>query len=455
MQGKQWSQQPLFISGNLSELIPKSHKLRKIDRVLRLGFLRELTSSFYSKKGRSSVDPETFFRMLIVKHLYGIDSDRQLCQEIQVNLAYRWFCRLSMEDTIPDHSSIGKIRNRLGKEIFEKAFHTILDQCREVGLIKGKQMVTDATLIKANASEKSIVKREDFSSKDFSGERLSLKTHVSKSDPEATSVGRPGYKGLYYKAHVSIDGGAARVITDCHVTTGARHECQVFQERVDHHINNLKLAPSEWLADRGYGHGPAYDFLRSKKITAYIPLRDNKLGQGKHAPSKDFKYDAREDVYICPMGEKLFPHKPTESFTRYRVTSGKCVQCPLREDCLKGSKRNHKRINRSKYQIEFDKLRARKDSKQFKMKLRQRSWKIEGIFGEAKTQHGLSRAHYRGLWKVQVQVYMTAMVQNLKRLADKGSSWLTGFKFLQMLAELSLHKRKIKLRQKLKLLLQE
>ena len=119
MIGRQEYQPTLFSTVNIESFIPKNHLLRKLDRVLDFSFVREMTEHLYcSNNGRPSIDPELFFRIYLIIFLYGIESDRQACDEIQFNLAYRWFCKLALEDTVPDHSSLTKIRDRLGASIF-------------------------------------------------------------------------------------------------------------------------------------------------------------------------------------------------------------------------------------------------------------------------------------------------------------------------------------------------
>ena len=103
---------------DLESFVAEDHLLRRVDRVLDLSFVRELTASCYAPGlGRPSIDPEVFFRMLLLAYLYGIDKDRRLCEEVHYNLAYRWFCRLSLADNVPDHSSLSRIRDRYGEEV--------------------------------------------------------------------------------------------------------------------------------------------------------------------------------------------------------------------------------------------------------------------------------------------------------------------------------------------------
>jgi transposase len=450
MQGKQRYNQALFVSLDLDQFVPQDHRLRKIDHVLDLFFVRQLTSDLYCKgEGRPSIDPVVFFKMQVIKYLYGISSDRQLCADVHVNLAYRWFLRLPIEEKVPDHSSLTKIRDRLGENVFKEAFEKIVEQCQKAGLLKGKQMLTDATLIEANASLNSLVKNEDLGKTRVElkagkikakeetaahpdipsgkSETYTPKTHASRTDPDSTVVRRDGYRShLYYKSHCTID-GAKRIITDCFVTTGSKHECTVFKERVDYVTQRFNLKPEEWLADRGYCHGPAYDFLRGKKIRAYIPLRDKRLGRGKNSPTKGFKFQRKTGRYICPQGHEMMPHKPEPGYTRYVVKNGACKTCPVRQSCLGDSKLASKRINRALHQDEFDALHKRSVTKHFKRKLRERSVKIEGVFGEDKVNHCLDRALYRGRSKMQMQVYMISIVHNLKRMANAAAEAATSF----------------------------
>jgi transposase len=159
MQGKHVFQPQTKTVIDLESFIPKDHFLRRVDHTLEMSFLRDLTAVCYaSGLGRPSIDPEVFFRMLLVAYLYGIKSDRRLCDEVRFNLAYRWFCRLSLDDEVPDHSSLSRIRDRYGEQIFEAVFRRIVALCKEKGLVAQEcRVMTDATLIAADASINSLI----------------------------------------------------------------------------------------------------------------------------------------------------------------------------------------------------------------------------------------------------------------------------------------------------------
>lgn len=433
MQGRQLTQMPLFVDGNLENFVPPDHLLRRVAKVLDLKFVRRITRKCYAAKGRPSLDPVVYFKMQILGYLYGISSDRQLCEQISYNLAFRWYLGYPLDQSTPDHSTLTRTRDRLGEDVFKKVFERIVHECKKVGLVEGKQLVTDASLIKADAAKESMKEKfgpfepreqplksrsdDEKEAKPIKKNSKSNETHVSVTDPDSTCVSRKGYNGnLFHKAHYTID-GKSRVIIDCHLTTGARHECNELIDRLDHVADNFDLDISEILADGGYGHGPIYEDLEDRGIRSYIPLRDPKLGAGKHAPAEGFQYQKKHDRYRCPAGAYLYPHKPANGFTRYVIKNRECDNCPLQAECFpKGFEGKSKRIQRSEYQKHYDKVRRRQKTAAFKRKRYERSWKIEGTFGEGKVNHCLGRAKYRGREKVQIQVYLSATVQNLKRI---------------------------------------
>ena len=256
MQGRQEYQERLFSTVSLGEMVPKDHLLRRVDRVIKLDFIYGLTADLYCRdNGRNSIDPVLFFRMQLVRFLYGIESDRRLCEEIHLNLAYRWFCRLDLTDAVPDHSSLTRIRDRFGVEIFQQIFERLIKILKDNGFLKGKKIVVDSSIFEADACLDSLVERRDGDPEakalkqyeqryhDFKTgkkkRKISNQTHVSKTDPDASLVPRTNcHRKLSYKAHFSADSDS-RFIVDCHATTGAKHECTVLTDRIEHLLDNL------------------------------------------------------------------------------------------------------------------------------------------------------------------------------------------------------------------------
>jgi len=437
MQGKQSGQQELFSTIDLESFIPKNHLLRKVDKILDLVFLYDLTEDLYClDNGRPSIDPVLFFRIQLIGYLFGIESDRQLCRDIHLNLAYRWFCRIPLHENVPHHSSLTRIRDRMGEGRYQKIFEKLLMQWQQQGHFTGKRIVADATLVKANAAMDSLVEREDSDPDaralkryeqryhDFKygkrKRRVANQTHVSLSAPEATMVYRKGAEGgLKYKVHYSADVDT-RIITDCYTTTGSTHEGPVLPGRINYLCDEIGLDVQEVIADRGYGRGPTYRALRERKIRAYIPLHNARMGKGKLTPT-EFVYHARTDRYQCPEGHFLYPYEKLDHglIKRYRITGRHCRHCPKRAECLPENAQQRARfVYRSPHQPEIDQVRKRQKTSAFIGKMILRKWTIEGLFAEAKQFHGLLRARYRGLSKVSIQALMTAMAQNIKRIIN-------------------------------------
>ena len=162
MMGQTANQDQLFYAFNLEEHIPPGHLLRGVNRFLDLSSLRDHLAPFYSHTGRPSIDPELMIRMLVIGYCFGIRSERRLCEEVHLNLAYRWFCQLGLEDKIPDHSTFSK--NRHGRfresETFRHVFEAVLRRCMSEGLVGGEGFAVDASVIKADANRANVTTPE-------------------------------------------------------------------------------------------------------------------------------------------------------------------------------------------------------------------------------------------------------------------------------------------------------
>ena len=159
---RQVEQAALFYEFSLERHVPADHLLRSIDRFVELGELRRELAPFYSTMGRPSVDPELMIRMLIVGYCFGIRSERRLCEEVHLNLAYRWFCRLGLDGEVPDHSTFSKNRHGRFREsdLLRRVFETVLRRCIDEGLVGGEGFAVDASLIKADANRQKGIEGE-------------------------------------------------------------------------------------------------------------------------------------------------------------------------------------------------------------------------------------------------------------------------------------------------------
>ncbi len=431
---------------DLESFVASNHPLRKVDRVLDLSFIRELTAPCYASRGRPSIDPEVYFRMVLVGYLCGIDSDRQLCDEIHHNMAYRWFCRLAVDDEVPEHSSFTRIRDRFGEEIFETVFRRIVTLCQQKGLVgKEGRVMTDATLIAADASLNSLIHNDaqeaekesetqdgDRGMKDSTTARkVSNQTHTSRTDPDATLAQKKGTpRQLKYKVHLTIEADS-RVILDTEVTTGARHDNQPYLKQLQRIREKYNIVIQEAIADRGYGSAAIIRSLQEQRARTYIPLWSGRVGNGKYLTGQ-LVYEKQQDRFRCPEGKYLMPNLAiVENHKRYASSSDDCRACPRAETCpaRKARPNSHKRIvMRNIDQDLFERVKVQMLEPIFRTRAAERMWKIEGLFAEAKNNHGLKRARYRGRAKVQIQAYMIATVQNLKRLVAVVWALLASFR---------------------------
>ena len=439
MQGHQSYQPQLFSVFNMESLIPQNHLLREVDAKIDFEFVREMTSHLYCQdNGRPSVDPVLFVRIYLITHLYNIPSDRQVCEEIQFNLAYRWFCRLSIEDAVPDHSSLTRIRDRLGEETFKKIFDHVVRLCIEKGLVTGKRVMTDGSLIKADAALSSLVRKEtekpeenvrdikDKPSPNIKGKKFSNETHVSKTDPDATLAGKAAErKQLRYKEHCTIDRDS-RVILDAHITTGSEVDGHQMINRMDHIEETFDLKIEEMTADRGYGYGVNLDHLDKRNVRSFVPNFHPDVGESINP--EIFTYDPERDIYSCKNGHELKRTSTPESekkehSSRFQIHGTKvCCSCPFNAKCFTEPPKpgTRKRLVRNVFwELQLE-TKERERTRTFRFMRGERQWKVEGIFAEAKDNHGLGRARYRGRAKVQIQAYMIALVQNIKRMMGCG-----------------------------------
>jgi transposase len=422
----------------MEALIPKDHLLRQIDAKIDFEFVREMTSSLYCQdNGRPSIDPVLFVRICLLTYLYNIPSDRQVCEEIQYNLAYRWFCRLAIEDSAPDHSSLTRIRDRLGEKIFKNIFDHVVRLCIEKGFVSGEKVMMDGSFIKADAALNSLVPKktdepennvanikDNKPSKYIKGKKFSNETHVSKTDPDCALAGKVGEpKHLRYKVHETIDRDS-RIILDAHITDGSEVDGKQMFSRIDHIEETFGATIEEFTGDRGYGYGENLTSLNQRKIRSFVPRFRPDGGDRVERDSQGFTFDKEKDCYQCPKGHLMFPIQgQNPDYKKYRMKGGHCGKCDLRESCLNlpaMKTRRAKHIEVSVHHPALEETAMREKTRTFHITRGERQWKMEGIFAEAKDNHGLDRARYRGRAKVQIQAYMIAVVQNIKRMMGNG-----------------------------------
>jgi len=431
-------QDRLFYEFNLEDRVPANHLLRRIDAVLDLTWLRGGLSPFYSHTGCPSIDPELMIRMLLVGYCHSIRSERRLCQEVELNLAYRWFCRLGLEDRVPNHSTFSV--NRHGRfrdsDVFRLVFENVVRQCMEAGLVAGEGFAVDASVIEADASR---FQRIEGAEIDWSEEQLArraIKEYVdalesenaptnpnrkpkalSPTDPTAAWTTRGRHKVMFgYSLNYLIDMENA-VILDVEATpTRISKEVDATETMIERTQDRFALKPRHLAGDVAYGTGEMLGWLVNRDIDPHVPVWDQSAvaADGKFVRA-DFTYEKDGDLYICPGGKELKTSGTVHDGTtiKYIAKRSDCAQCPLKPKCTTGRER---RISRDVNQEARDYTRALMETDAYKRSRSQRK-KIERLFGEAKHIHALVRLRLRGLSGAKDEFLLTATVQNLKRLA--------------------------------------
>jgi len=445
-------QEDLFVAGPLRDLIPDDHVLKRVDRVLDLHWLRDAVRDCYDHTtGRPGIDPEAAVRLMLAGLFQGITSDRKLMREAQVNLAIRWFAGYRLHEQLPDHSSLTRIRQRWGADRFREIFRKSVAACGQAGLIDGETVHVDATLIRADVSWEGLTERhveqvlaENASPPDDPppegggrrhGRRKGKGKVVSKkyspTDPEATlTTSCKQYRmEPCYKQHTAVDDRAG-VIVDVAVTTGEASEGQQLQRQVERIVSNTGGAVSTLTADGAYAHAENYAAFEAAEIDAVIPPQTERK-TAKRIPTRRFKYDAWHGVVRCPGRKVLRRSTRNAQGWVHRARPCDCRACPLRRRCFSPRASSRIIVIGDGYEAL---LRARRRRRRWASHERglyaRHRWRVEGVHGEAKTQHGLRRAARRGLWNVAIQTYLTAAVMNLKRLAAPRPArlWLTWYK---------------------------
>jgi transposase len=445
MIGKTNRQVELFIPGDIGDFVPEDHILKRVDKVLDLSWLEgEVASLYCANNGRASIPPEAAVRLMLAGFYSGITQDRKLMREAQVNLAIRWFAGYGLSDALPHHSSLTRIRQRWGEDTFRRIFTRTVDACGAAGLIGGDTVHIDATLIRANVSWESLAERwadaalADNTTDDtpphcpdrWKARKKSNKKHgrtrvhqkqpkkYSRTDPDATlTTSKKGFRmEPSFKQHTVVD-DAAGVIVDVAVTTGEASEGERLMQTIERVESNTGQPVTRVTADGAYAHSANYAALEERAIDAVIPPQ--KVGRtGSGMPSSRFKYDAKHKLVRCPHGKKLTRRNRVNNGWAYRGSPDTCGCCPHRTACVPSSAKVRTILIVDGYEalLRARRRRARWDSETIDWYKRHR-WRVEGVHGEAKQQHGLHRAARRGMANVTIQAYLTAAVINLKRLA--------------------------------------
>lgn len=434
----------------LESLVPKEHLVRKIDRAVDFEFIRDETRHLYCEdNGRPPVDPVRLFKIMLLGYLFGIPSERKLVKEIEVNVAYRWFLKMSLTEKVIDASTLSQNRRRRfnGTDIFERIFGQIIEQAMAKGLIGGTTLYTDSTHLKANANphkhenqerdirpsayleELDAAVEEDrkneglrplASSKHTNKPAKTKNTKVSKTDPESGYMHRDHKpKGFFYLDHRTVDSQHSFIL-DSYVTPGNVNDAQPYLGRLDHTRRRFHLNTCVVGLDAGYFQAPICHGLEQRQIQGVMGYRRPHKGPNTYR-KRDFNYDSKTDCYQCPAGQTLsYRTTSREGYRQYQTAAGICSQCPQKSLCTRGP---HKVLTRHVWEASKERANRRRLMPWAKKVYKRRNETVERSFADAKQHHGHRYARYRGLSKVQMQCWLAATAQNIKKLALLVAFW--------------------------------
>lgn len=435
---RQVEQAALFYEFSLDRHVPVDHLLRSIDRFVEFGELRRELAPFYSTLGRPSIDPELMIRMLIVGYCFGIRSERRLCEEVHLNLAYRWFCRLGLDGDVPDHSTFSKNRHGRFREsdLLRRVFETVLRRCIHEGLVGGDGFAVDASLIKADANRQNGIEGEKGLPPEATGraveEYLTLlddaafgaatevtPKFISPADPAARWTGAHGGQAFFaYSTNYLIDVENA-IIVDVEATTAIRQaEVLAAKRMIERAMNRVNLYPARLMGDSAYGSAEMLGWLVYQHgIEPHVTVFDKSARQDGTFSREDFTYDAAGDVYVCPGGKML-----TTTGTRvnddatllYRASKHDCAGCALKSRCCPSSP--VRKVPRSIHEGARDMARAIAKSWEGRVSRRLRK-KVEMLFAHLKRILRLDRLRLRGPSGAHDEFLLAATAQNLRKLA--------------------------------------
>ena len=427
-------QSQFFYAFNLDEKVPRDHLLRQIDGVIDLRPLREHLAPFYSHTGRPSIDPELMFRMLLIGYCYGIRSERRLCEEVELNLAYRWFCRLSIEDTVPEHSTFSK--NRHGRfrdsDAFRFMFEQVLERCMAEGLVSGEGFAVDASIIKADANRQrgkdddddwsspggcSRAVREYLATLDEAPASGKAPKYVSATDPAARWTAAPGSPAFFaYSTNYLIDIEAG-IIVDVEATPSHRTaEAESTKKMIEHVEERFNLKPKRLAGDTAYGTGPMLEWLVEEKgIEPHVPVWDKSARRDGSFAISDFTWNEAANEYRCPKQKPLRStgRITTDSTRLYRTRNNDCRHCPDKYRCCPNTP--FRKIARSIYEASRDVARKLVDTPAYQQSRKDRK-KVEILFAHMKRILKLDRLRLRGLSGAADEFLLVATVQNLRRM---------------------------------------
>jgi transposase len=440
MMGRQVEQAALFYEFRLKDRVPTGHLLRRVDAVLDLNWVREHMASHYSTLGRPSICPELMVRMLLVGYLVGIRSERRLCDEVDLNLAYRWFCRLGLDGRVPDHSTFTKNRHGRFRDsgLVREVFERLVGQCLAAGIASAGHVAVDGSHMLASADPHRRVAFEtelpreaasravreywaglDEAAPGLEGVERVRPKHLSLTDPAAAWSAKHGPGRFAYGLNAMVDTASGIVLAVQAAPARTGDEPKASRAMIERLRARYGLVPGVLTADKAYGSGPFLAWLKGRRIEAHVRVIEH---LGRHEQRRReagllshgaFAYDPASDSYTCPQGAHLEAAGGNSSVVQYVSRVRDCRPCPIRPTCTPDLRR---KLNRSRHEEVRQEILAREPTPALQTSLRLRR-RIERLFACIKHNDGLHRLRLRGLRGAGEQFLLAAMARNLKTMA--------------------------------------
>jgi transposase len=430
----------LFYSFCLDEAVPDDHRAREIAAVLDLSWVHAELAPHYSHLGRPSIDPVLMIRLLVLGYVFAIRSERLLCREVQVNLAYRWFCGLSIEDKIPDHSAFSRARNERFRDsdIFRRVFERVVETCIAAGLVGGEGFAVDASLIVADANKQRSVPGNEWDKKrDAETASRAVKEYlatlddaafgaasdvtpkfISPSDPAAQWTGAMRGPAFFAYADNYLIDVKFGIIMDVEASRAIRQaEVGAAKTMIERTEERFGIKPERLAADTAYGSAANLNWVvNDKKIAPHVPVIDKSKREDGTFSRDDFTFYKEGNVYICPAFNTLTTTGKVmnDDMLFYRASTIDCAACAFKARCC--PKEPARKILRSVYEEARDVARALAKTKAFKQSCRDRK-RVEMLFAHLKRILRLGRLRLRGPRGAQFEFTLAAIAQNLRRLA--------------------------------------
>ena len=444
-----------FILSTLEEMVPQDHEVRKLEAAIDWNFIYPIVKDLYSCKGRPSIDPVVLFKMIIINYTFGLNSMRKTCRETEVNLAYRWFLGITIDEKVPDYSTWAKnyIRRYRDSEVFEQIFGYILDQAIEAGFIHPETVFGDATHMKANANRRKSKKEEvELVKKIYEDELLEeintvRKAHKQKSvdclsrteldfdegtgeqikrvktkeiktsitDPESGNYHKGEHEECFAYCHTAFCDKNGFVLAydtvagNTHDSVSFHDPYEKLNEKFGDEIKNVVL-------DSGYRTPAIMKEIIENGQTPYIPYKRPMTKKG-FFPKREYVYDEAQDIYICPNLKDLkYSTTNRQGYKEYKSDPKECINCPFLNQCTK-SKNHQKTVTRHAWEEYMELAEEIRSTDLWKEIYPKRKETIERVFADDKENHCLRFTRIMGIKKNGQQAALIFACHNLQRMA--------------------------------------